>query len=116
MTTRAQYEDLDASSWRELGERLRLLARPGELQVEILVRLIREGAVLPVQDVVGTPASVKHYPDRQRVLDAMSAIEEQPWVDLIQKLNWIVQSTALAFPTPAVQRFAAVVQDEAERC
>lgn len=42
-----KYEDLDKESWRIFGERLRTLAKPGELQVETLLRLIREGAVLP---------------------------------------------------------------------
>lgn len=41
------YEDYDTETWRRFGERLRALAKPNELMVETLLRLIREGAALP---------------------------------------------------------------------
>ena len=48
MTSAPTYEDLDMETWRLLDEQLRRLAKPGEVRVETLSRLIREGSIVAV--------------------------------------------------------------------
>lgn len=55
------------------------------------------------------------HPDRQRVFNALDALSQPLWAQIIEQLEPVVEGLAGLMETPELQRLRAVVQAEHDK-